>query len=369
MAPLAKALAIDDRFDVKLCVTGQHREMLYQVLRVFSLSSDFDLEVMRPNQDLSAVTAAILTGLRDVFEQWRPDLVLVHGDTATTMAASIAAYYAKIPIGHVEAGLRTGDLYSPWPEEGNRRIAGALGTLHFAPTALAARNLLQEGVDQGRITTTGNTVIDALFEVKRVLQERRSDIAELIGLPVLRSSARVMLVTGHRRESFGQGFINICEALKRIATRYPELEIVYPVHLNPQVQDPVQRILGSLPNVHLLAPLDYVPFVALMDRSYLVLTDSGGVQEEAPSLGKPVLVMRDTTERPEAIAAGTVKLVGTDPAVIVDAVSGLLDNDEEYFRMSYAHNPYGDGKASGRIVEAIAAWAGRAGSACTGPAQ
>lgn len=369
MAPLAKALAFDDRFDAKLCVTGQHREMLYQVLRVFSLSSDFDLEVMRPNQDLSDVTAAILTGLRDVFQQWRPDLVLVHGDTATTMAASIAAYYAKIPVGHVEAGLRTGDLYSPWPEEGNRRIAGALCTLHFAPTSLAAGNLLREGVEQGRITTTGNTVIDALFEVKKVLEEKRPDIANLIGLPALRSSARMILVTGHRRESFGQGFINICEALVRIAQSYPELEIVYPVHLNPQVQEPVQRILGSLPNIHLLAPLDYVPFVALMDHSYLVLTDSGGVQEEAPSLGKPVLVMRDTTERPEAIAAGTVKLVGTDPDVICGAVSRLLDDEEEYLRMSYAHNPYGDGKASGRIGEAIAAWAERAGIERRGSAQ
>lgn len=357
MAPVARRMAADPRFHTKIAVTGQHREMLHSVLEIFALEADFDLEVMRPNQDLSDVTAAVLVGLRDVFEEWQPDLVLVHGDTATTMAASIAAYYRKIPVGHVEAGLRTHDLYSPWPEEANRKIAGALSALHFAPTELAAQNLRREGVDDAQITVTGNTVIDALIDVVEALRQGRIDAAAaLSGLSLPRSDARTILVTGHRRESFGQGFENICNALITVAKTFPEVEIVYPVHLNPQVQEPVQRLLGPVPNIHLLPPLAYVPFVALMDRAYLVLTDSGGVQEEAPSLGKPVLVMRETTERPEAIAAGTVRLVGTDPEMIVSAICQLLENEDEYSRMSFAHNPYGDGQASARIAEAIAAW-------------
>lgn len=362
MAPLALLLASDPRFECRICVTGQHRQMLDQVLHLFNLNVAHDLAIMRPKQDLSDVTAAVLLGMREVLRDFTPDIVLVHGDTATTFSASLAAYYHQIPVGHVEAGLRTGNLYSPWPEEGNRKLTGALATLHFAPTASSAANLRREGINENAILVTGNTVIDALLQVVGRLRENgelRAAIAR--DLPPLSDDRRVVLVTGHRRESFGGGFERICEAIATVAAQFPDVDIVYPVHLNPSVQEPVSRLLAGISNVHLIAPQDYLPFVHLMDRAHLLLTDSGGVQEEAPSLGKPVLVMRDTTERPEAVEAGTVKLVGTEVAVIVDAIGRLLTDEAEYSRMSFAHNPYGDGAASARIVDGLLAWSkGRA---------
>jgi UDP-N-acetylglucosamine 2-epimerase (non-hydrolysing) len=362
MAPLALLLASDPRFECRICVTGQHRQMLDQVLHLFNLNVAHDLAIMRPKQDLSDVTAAVLLGMREVLREFTPDIVLVHGDTATTFSASLAAYYHQIPVGHVEAGLRTGNLYSPWPEEGNRKLTGALATLHFAPTASSAANLRREGINDNAILVTGNTVIDALLQVVGRLRENgelRAAIAR--DLPPLSDDRRVVLVTGHRRESFGGGFERICEAIATVAAQFPDVDIVYPVHLNPSVQEPVSRLLAGISNVHLIAPQDYLPFVHLMDRAHLLLTDSGGVQEEAPSLGKPVLVMRDTTERPEAVEAGTVKLVGTEVAVIVDAIGRLLTDEAEYSRMSFAHNPYGDGAASARIVDGLLAWSkGRA---------
>lgn len=357
MAPLALRLIDDPRFDCSICVTGQHREMLDQVLRIFDLRADHDLAIMRPGQDLSDVVSAVLVGLRAVFAETRPDIVLVHGDTATTFAATLAAYYHRIPVGHVEAGLRTHNLYSPWPEEANRKLTGAIAKLHFAPTTSSAANLEREGVDPADVVVTGNTVIDALLQVVERLKSDpvlRSKIEA--DLPQLPAGRRMILVTGHRRESFGSGFERICEALARIAARFPEVEIVYPVHLNPSVQEPVNRLLAGIPNIHLIKPQDYLPFVHLMDRAHIVLTDSGGVQEEAPSLGKPVLVMRDTTERPEAVAAGTVRLVGTDTDLIVAEVERLLTDEDQYARMSFAHNPYGDGAACSRIVERLSAW-------------
>lgn len=362
MAPLALRLAGDSRFDCRICVTGQHREMLDQVLRLFSLQAAFDLGIMRPGQDLSDITSAVLSGMREVFATFTPDIVLVHGDTATTFAASLAAYYRQIAVGHVEAGLRTHNLYSPWPEEANRKLTGAIAEIHFAPTVSAADNLRREGIADGAIQVTGNTVIDALHEVVAKLRESGDSLSDgLTGLPVLSPERRMILVTGHRRESFGDGFERICQALARVATSRPDVDIVYPVHLNPSVQEPVNRLLGDFANIHLIPPQDYLPFVYLMDRAHLVLTDSGGVQEEAPSLGKPVLVMRDTTERPEAVAAGTVRLVGTDSDVIVAEIERLLDDTSEYSRMSFAHNPYGDGAACSRIVEGLVAWSqGRA---------
>jgi UDP-N-acetylglucosamine 2-epimerase (non-hydrolysing) len=360
MAPLALLLRADPRFDCRICVTGQHREMLDQVLGIFDLQASYDLQIMRPNQDLSDVTSAVLLGMRDVFRAFRPDIVLVHGDTASTFAASLAAYYHQIPIGHVEAGLRTHNLYSPWPEEANRKLTGALTDLHFAPTATAAANLAREGVAGDRVYVTGNTVIDALLQVVARLGEDQALQHEISGrLPPLGEGRRLILVTGHRRESFGGGFERICVALSRIAAANPDVEIVYPVHLNPQVQEPVNRLLGGIANVHLIEPQEYLPFVYLMNRAYMVVTDSGGVQEEAPSLGKPVLVMRDTTERPEAVEAGTVKLVGTDAGLIEREVARLLNDPEEYARMSFAHNPYGDGAASRRIVDILLEWAKR----------
>jgi len=357
MAPLALRLRADARFRTSVCVTGQHREMLAQVLRAFALAPDIDLGLMRPGQDPTDVTAAVLTAMRDVLARDAPDMVLVHGDTATSFAAALAAYHARVPVGHVEAGLRTHDLYAPWPEEGSRRLTGALATLHFAPTAGAAANLAREGVAGERVIVTGNTVIDALVAMVGRLRADPVLAADAgRGLPVTRG--RMVLVTGHRRESFGDGFERICGALATIARRFPDADIVYPVHLNPSVQEPVRRLLAGIANVHLLPPQDYLPFVTLMDRSYLVLTDSGGVQEEAPSLGKPVLVMRDTTERPEAVEAGTAALVGTDADAIVAAVTRLLTDPDAYARMSRAHNPYGDGQACGRIVDALLAWAG-----------
>ncbi len=366
MAPVHRALAEDPRFRVRVCVTGQHREMLDQVLELFGIEPEYDLDLMRPGQDLSTITGSVLEGLKGVLENAAPDYVLVHGDTTTTMAASLAAYYARVPVGHVEAGLRTGDIYSPWPEEMNRRLTGSIATLHFAPTEAARANLLREGVDDARIAVTGNTVIDALLSmVERARAKGEGEFSERFeGIDLDR---RLVLVTGHRRENFGGGFERICEALAELS-RSPDVEIVYPVHLNPNVQEPVHRILGSLPNVHLIAPQEYLPFLFLMDRAHLIITDSGGIQEEAPSLGKPVLVMRDTTERPEAVEAGTVRLVGTDTKVIVEAARTLLEDEDEYRSMSFAHNPYGDGAASQRIADALAAAIEGAGAA-RNPAQ
>lgn len=360
MAPLALLLRADPRFDCRICVTGQHREMLDQVLTIFDLKAAYDLQIMRPNQDLSDVTSAVLLGMRKVFEEFRPDVVLVHGDTATTFAASLVAYYHQVPIGHVEAGLRTHNLYSPWPEEANRKLTGVLTELHFAPTAAAAANLVREGVAEDQIYITGNTVIDALLQVVLRLENDealQNDVAKR--LPTLDPGRRLILVTGHRRESFGGGFERICVALSRIAAANADVDIVYPVHLNPQVQEPVNRLLADIPNIHLIEPQEYLPFVHLMNRAHLVVTDSGGVQEEAPSLGKPVLVMRDTTERPEAVEAGTVKLVGTDAELIEREVVRLLSDADEYARMSFAHNPYGDGAASQRIVQTLLEWSKR----------
>lgn len=353
MAPLALALGADDRFQAKVCVTGQHRQMLDQVLELFDLKPDFDLNIMKPGQDLTDITAAILVGMKQVLADFKPDVVLVHGDTATTFAASLAAYYHQIPVAHVEAGLRTGNLYSPWPEEGNRKLTGALAAIHFAPTQTSRNNLEREGVTSG-ITVTGNTVIDALFEVVARFDNDQSLAEQYIEqFSFLRPNCKIVLVTGHRRESFGGGFERICQALSDTARAFPDVEIVYPVHLNPNVRGPVNSLLAGIGNVHLIEPLDYLPFVYLMNRSYLILTDSGGIQEEAPSLGKPVLVMRDTTERPEAVEAGTVKLIGTDCAAITHHLHTLLTDESAYRAMSVAHNPYGDGKACARILEEL----------------
>lgn len=354
MAPLHIALGADERFDAKLCVTGQHREMLDQVLDLFAIKPDFDLNIMKPGQDLTDTTTAILQGLKSVLCDYRPDIILVHGDTATTFAATLAAYYQQIPVAHVEAGLRTGNIYSPWPEEANRKLTSTLATLHFAPTETSRENLLREGVDPSRILVTGNTVIDALLDVVNRLNEDetlRAKAAEPTAF--LDSKRRLVLVTGHRRESFGGGFERICQALREVAQLHQDIDIVYPVHLNPNVREPVNRLLTDISNIHLIEPLDYLPFVHLMSRADIILTDSGGIQEEAPSLGKPVLVMRDTTERPEAVAAGTVKLVGTDVTSIVRELNSLLLDQDAYKAMSYAHNPYGDGRACRRITEAL----------------
>jgi UDP-N-acetylglucosamine 2-epimerase (non-hydrolysing) len=352
LAPVIMAFRrSSDVFDVRLCVTAQHREMLDQVLEVFDLHADYDLDIMQRRQSLEAVTSRVIMNLKDVLQREKPAMVLVQGDTTTTFAASLGAYYARVPVGHVEAGLRTWRKFNPFPEEINRVLTTHLADLHFAPTIQARKNLLEEGVDSRRIFVTGNTVIDALMHVRKHV---RAEVKQLENLfPRIDFQKRIILVTGHRRENFGRGFKDICEAIKTVARRHPEVEIVYPVHLNPNVQTPVKAILGGLANVHLLRPLEYRPFVFLMDRSYLILTDSGGVQEEAPSLGKPVLVMRNHTERPEAVRAGTVRLVGTDRLRIVREAELLLTNKSLYRRMSRAHNPYGDGKASGRIVRHV----------------
>ncbi|MEX5413098.1 non-hydrolyzing UDP-N-acetylglucosamine 2-epimerase [Atlantibacter hermannii] len=354
MAPLVHALAKDPYFDARVCVTAQHREMLDQVLHLFSIVPDYDLNIMKPGQGLTEITCRILEGLKPVLEDFEPDVVLVHGDTTTTVATSLAAFYQRIPVGHVEAGLRTGDLWSPWPEEANRTLTGHLASYHFAPTENSRANLLRENVADKRIFVTGNTVIDALISVRDSILADASRQRELASrYPFLRDDKKLILVTGHRRESFGQGFEHICEALVEIARQNQDVQIVYPVHLNPNVSEPVNRILGQVDNVTLIEPQDYLPFVWLMDRAWLILTDSGGIQEEAPSLGKPVLVMRETTERPEAIKAGTVRLVGTDSTRIVTEVSRLLHDEREYQIMSKAHNPYGDGKACARILHAL----------------
>ena len=364
MAPVARALEKDSRVESAVCVTAQHREMLDQVLELFEIRPQFDLNLMQPGQSLAELTSSIISNVSGVLESWQPDIVLVHGDTATTLATTLAAYFQKIPTAHVEAGLRTGNLYSPWPEEANRKLTGALAALHFAPTETAKANLLNEHVDPDSIVVTGNTVIDALLDVHEKIQNDASLSATLTQqFSFIRPESRLILITGHRRESFGRGFESICNAISKLADTYPEADFVYPVHLNPNVQEPVNRLLRAVPNVHLIDPLDYLPFVYLMGRSYLILTDSGGIQEEAPSLGKPVLVMRDTTERPEAIEAGTVRLVGTSENEIVGQVRELMDNAATYQSMSFAHNPYGDGKASGRILEPILSFCGMHGAA------
>lgn len=359
MAPLVKALAADDYFEAKVVVTAQHREMLDQVLELFEIKPDYDLNLMKTGQDLYDITAGVLLGLRDVLKDFQPDLVLVHGDTATTLAATLAAFYQQIPVGHVEAGLRTGNMYSPWPEEANRVLTGHISTIHFAPTVRNKNALLHEHIAAEKITITGNTVIDALqwvvnkIENSPALKLSICNVLKQSGLDETVLGKRYVLITGHRRENFGEGFDNICKALSVLAKVNPETHFIYPVHLNPNVQEPVKRLLSGVKNVHLIAPLGYEPFVYLMQHAYLVLTDSGGVQEEAPGLGKPVLVMRDTTERPEAIEAGTVRLVGTHFQTIISAVQQLLDDSEIYQYMSRANNPYGDGLASQRIVEFI----------------
>jgi len=354
MAPLVNLLKQDPAIESRVCVTGQHREMLDQVLKLFHIVPEYDLAIMKAGQDLYDVSTSILLNIKPVLRDFQPDIVLVHGDTSTTFAAALACYYEKTAVGHVEAGLRTGNIYSPWPEEANRRLTGAITTLHFAPTSTSEQNLLAENVDPAKVFVTGNTVIDALHQVVAKIDADKALSAEFASrFPYGADGRRLILVTGHRRESFGSGFENICAALKTIAARFPDADVVYPVHLNPNVREPVFRLLSDSPNVHLIEPQDYLPFVYLMSRSYLVLTDSGGIQEEAPSLGKPVLVMRDTTERPEAVAAGTVKLVGTDEAVIVDEVTKLMTDNHYYQSMSFAHNPYGDGQACLRISAAI----------------
>lgn len=356
MAPLVHALENDTHFEAKVCVTAQHREMLDQVLELFEITPDYDLDLMKAGQTLNEITARILLNLKSVLQEFKPDVVLVHGDTATTFAASLAAYYEQIAVGHVEAGLRTGNIYSPWPEEGNRKLTGALTKYHFAPTETSKRNLLQENYLAENIYVTGNTVIDALLMVKDKINndtELNANLATKFAM--LNTNKKLILVTGHRRESFGDGFERICEALAITAKRYPDAQILYPMHLNPNVREPVNRILKDIDNIYLIEPQQYLPFIYLMDRAYIILTDSGGIQEEAPSLGKPVLVMRNTTERPEAIKAGTVKLVGTDVNTITLAINELMDKTEMYQRMSFSHNPYGDGKACKRILSSLLA--------------
>ena len=359
MAPLYHALkALPDEFDTQLCVTAQHREMLDQVLNLFEITPDIDLNLMKPGQDLFDVTAGVLLGMRDVLRMHKPDALLVHGDTSTTLAAATAGFYLGVPVGHVEAGLRTCDLQAPFPEEFNRQVASKVTKWHFTPTDFSRQNLLAERVPEAAITVTGNTVIDALFWVLGRIDAdagRRDAIIAFLDeqLSFNWQQQRFVLITGHRRENFGDGFLQICHALQELASRYPTVQFVYPVHLNPNVQQPVNAILSAVPNVHLVAPLDYEPFVYLLKNSHIVLTDSGGIQEEAPSLGKPVLVMRDVTERPEAIAAGTVRLVGADRDRIVSNVAELLDNEASYALMSKAHNPYGDGKACERIISVL----------------
>ncbi|QKG80235.1 non-hydrolyzing UDP-N-acetylglucosamine 2-epimerase [Tenuifilum thalassicum] len=364
MAPVVKAFKSDEiRFETKVCVTAQHREMLDQVLQIFDIIPDYDLNIMRPGQDLYDISAKVLIEIRAVLREFKPDVVLVHGDTTTSSMAALASFYEKIPVGHVEAGLRTYDIYSPWPEEMNRQITGRIATYHFAPTERSKQNLLNEGVKPQCIFVTGNTVIDALHlalnKIKSGKVIKEAVIEQLIKAgyeniyKLQNDDRKSILITGHRRENFGDGFINICHAIKEIALRNKNFDLIYPVHLNPNVQRPVYDILGGIENVYLLPPLDYLPFIYLMHLSYLVLTDSGGIQEEAPSLGKPVLVMRNTTERPEAVEAGTVELVGTNKDLIVSKVNLLISDKKYYQTMSRAHNPYGDGKASERIVNII----------------
>lgn len=355
MAPLVNTLSSDSRFISKVCVTGQHLEMLDQVLKLFEITPDYNLKIMKKGQSLNDVTSKILTGIKDILEDFMPDTVLVHGDTATTFAAALASYYEKIKVGHIEAGLRTGDIYSPWPEEANRRLTAAITNYHFAPTESSKKNLLDEGIIESSILVTGNTVIDSLFWVNDKLKNDKELFTETKSkFSFLDENKKLILVTGHRRESFGGGFNRICEALKIIATEHKDIQIVYPVHLNPNVKEPVSQLLKNIDNIFLIDPVNYLPFTYLMNRSYFILSDSGGIQEEAPSLGRPVLVMRETTERPEAVSAGTVKLVGTDIEKIVHEANYLLNDSDEYKKMSTAHNPYGDGKACKKIVDFLA---------------
>ena len=377
MAPLVKELQKHpEHFQTLVCVTAQHREMLDQVLHIFNITPDFDLNIMKQGQDLYDITARVLLGMKDVLIQTKPDIVFVHGDTTTSTAAALAAFYQQIPVAHVEAGLRTHDIYSPWPEEMNRQITGRIATYDFAPTALSRENLLHENVSEEKITVTGNTVIDALhMVVKRISSDKQLDskleqklleagydvkrLEEIAHFPIsnVHSKRKLVLITGHRRENFGEGFINICTAILDLKNKYPEVDFVYPMHLNPNVRKPIHEVFGEdlegLGNMFFIEPLEYLQFVYLMEKSHIVLTDSGGIQEEAPGLGKPVLVMRNTTERPEALEAGTVKLVGTDHDIIVNSVSELLDSQEAYQKMSNAMNPYGDGKACQRIIKAL----------------
>lgn len=356
MAPLVKEFQkYPDKFDVKVCVTGQHRQMLDQVLEIFQIQPDYDLDIMAPGQDLYDITSKVLLGLRDVLKDFQPEVVFVHGDTSTAMTAGLAAFFHRTKIAHVEAGLRTHNMQSPWPEEMNRQLVDRITDYHFAPTEASKRNLLEEKINGNHIYVTGNTVIDALFmgidiiAADASLQQKIEDDIKDKGYE-LKKDKKIILVTGHRRENFGEGFLNICQALKEIASSHPDVDIVYPVHLNPNVQKPVFELLADIPNIYLISPLDYLPFIYLMKQSYIILTDSGGIQEEAPSLGKPVIVMRDTTERPEAVEAGTVKLVGTDKEAIIGSIDKLLKDDLLYKQMSETHNPYGDGKACERIV-------------------
>ena len=366
MAPLVKEFQKQPkRVETVVCVTGQHREMLDQVLKIFDIKPDYDLNIMKQGQDLYDVTARVLTGMRDVLKEVKPDVVLVHGDTTTSTAAALAAFYQQIPVGHVEAGLRTHNIYSPWPEEMNRLLTGRLATYHFSPTPLSRNNLIKESVDDRNIIITGNTVIDALYWVvdkiknNKELDNELEDILSKAGYDVnrLNNGKKLVLITGHRRENFGDGFINMCTAIKDLTVKYPDLDFVYPMHLNPNVRKPIHEVFGEnlsgLKNMFFIEPLEYLSFVYLMEKSSIVLTDSGGIQEEAPGLGKPVLVMRDATERPEALDAGTVKLVGTDYNKIVNEVSSLIDDKAAYEKMSKAVNPYGDGLACGRIVNAL----------------
>jgi UDP-N-acetylglucosamine 2-epimerase (non-hydrolysing) len=357
MAPLVKEFQKHaDIFITKVCITAQHREMLDQVLSIFEIQPDYDLNIMRAGQDLYDITSRVILGMREVLNEYKPDLVLVHGDTTTSAVSALAAFYQQIPVGHVEAGLRTGNVYAPWPEEMNRMLTRCLTTYHFSPTETSKQNLLMENVQAENIIVTGNTVIDALNLIlekirrnrklhKEVLQHIRSKGYEI------KANKKLILITGHRRENFGDGFINICSAIKEIAHKYPDVDLLYPVHLNPNVQKPVYEILDGLPNVYLIEPLEYLPFIFVMERSFIILTDSGGIQEEAPSLGKPVLVMRDTTERPEAVEAGTVRLVGTNKGKIVDEITRLMEESAYYESMAKSHNPYGDGKAVSRIIQ------------------
>ncbi|TWO30514.1 non-hydrolyzing UDP-N-acetylglucosamine 2-epimerase [Campylobacter hyointestinalis] len=357
MAPLVKEFQKQEEIITKVCVTAQHRQMLDQVLDIFGIDPDFDLNVMKEGQDLYDITTNVLLGMREIFREFKPDIMLVHGDTSTTFSASLAAFYSKIKIGHVEAGLRTNNIYSPWPEEANRQLTGVLANYHFAPTVNSKDNLIRENKNSDSIIITGNTVIDALFLALHEIQNNqylKSKILNAINeVYAINQSRKFILVTGHRRENFGNGFINICEALKTIALNNPDIDIVYPVHLNPNVQKPVNEILANIKNIYLVKPLEYEKFVYLMSKSYFIITDSGGIQEEAPSLGKPVLVTRDTTERPEALEAGTVKLVGSEKKLIIEEAQKLINDSMEYEKMSMSHNPYGDGSACKKIVEFI----------------
>ena len=359
MAPLVHALKAEgDKFEIKICVTSQHREMLDQVLKTFEINPDINLDLMKQNQNLSNLMSLILSEMQNIFSKYLPDVVLVHGDTTTTLATSIAAFYASIPVGHVEAGLRTYNIKAPFPEEFNRQITSKIAKWHFAPTILSQKNLLSEGIDKSLITITGNTVIDALYWVlKKINQDdkRRKNLENILNsnLSFDWKKKNFVLITAHRRENFGDGFLQICSAIKELATKYPNIHFIYPVHLNPNVSKPVYKILNGFDNIHLIEPLEYEPFIYLLKYSYIVLTDSGGIQEEAPSLGKPVLVMRDVTERPEAVKAGTVKIVGSNSLRIIENLSLLLDDKKYYQKMSRAHNPYGDGLACQRIVDVL----------------